>query len=93
MNKQPEIQLRWRDENYGSVRAVAAFRNYAGTADWSDEARQRFRACLQRAGFAYHEGRCSYIARSGSGIERKRSLCEELSSSGFRITQGDVRSS
>ena len=29
----PKIELSWRDENYGSVCAVAAFRNYAGSLD------------------------------------------------------------
>ena len=48
----PVIELSWRDENYGSVCAVAAFRNYAGTLDWSDRTHQRFRGCLKRAGFA-----------------------------------------
>lgn len=42
----PIIELSWRDENYGSVCAVAAFRNYAGTLDWSDRTHQRFRGCL-----------------------------------------------
>src|SRR3546814_9295632 len=46
----PVIELSWRDENYGSVCAVAAFRNYAGTLDWSDSTHQRFRGCLKRAG-------------------------------------------
>ena len=62
----PVIELSWRDENYGSVCAVAAFRNYAGTLDWSDRTHQRFRGCLKRAGFAFHDGRCSYIATSGT---------------------------
>lgn len=39
----PKIELSWRDENYGSVYAVAAFRNYAGTLDWSERTHQRFR--------------------------------------------------
>src|SRR3546814_19500209 len=60
----PVIELSWRDENYGSVCAVAAFRNYAGTLDWSDRTHQRFRGCLKRAGFAFHAGRCLYIATS-----------------------------
>ena len=87
----PKIELSWRDENYGSVYAVAAFRNYAGSLDWSERTHQRFRGCLKRAGFEFHYGRCSYIAKSGEGIERKRALCDELSRAGFQIVRGDVR--
>lgn len=87
----PQIELRWRDENYGPVHAVAAFRNYAGTTDWTDRALQRFRGCLKRAGFAFHHRRCSYIARTGEGTARKRALCDELARAGFTITSGDVR--
>lgn len=87
----PEIELNWRDENYGSVYAVAAFRNYAGTFDWSERSHQRFRGCLKRAGFAFHQGRCSYIASSGTREERKRALCDELDRAGFQIVRGDVR--
>src|SRR3546814_10767876 len=54
----PKIELSWRDENYGSVYAVTAFRNYAGTLDWSDRTHQRFRGYLKRAGFEFHYGRC-----------------------------------
>jgi hypothetical protein len=39
----PKIELSWRDEGYGSVNAVTAFRNYAGSFDWSDRTHQRFR--------------------------------------------------
>ena len=88
----PEIELRWRDENYGSVHAVAAFRNYAGISDWSDRALQRFRGCLKRAGFAFHDPRCSYITHAGDGATRKRALCDELARAGFNIILGDVRS-
>lgn len=87
----PEITLDWRDENYGSIYAVAAFRNYAGTLDWSDRTHQRFRGCLKRAGFEFHDGRCSYIATKGEGHERKLALCDELDRAGFHITDGDVR--
>ncbi|MCP1472233.1 putative methyltransferase [Sphingobium sp. OAS761] len=87
----PKIELSWRDENYGSVYAVAAFRNYAGTLDWSERTHQRFRGCLKRAGFEFHYGRCSYIANRGEGIERKRALCDELARAGFEIVRGDVR--
>lgn len=90
--KPPEIELNWRDENYGSVYAVAAFRNYAGTVDWSDRTHQRFRGCLKRAGFELHYGRCSYIAKKGKGMERKLALCAELEKAGFVIVAGDVRS-
>ena len=90
--KSPEIELRWRDENYGSVYAVAAFRNYAGTVDWSERTHQRFRVCLKRAGFAFHQRRCAYIASTGNGAERKRALCDELARAGFAIIHGDVRS-
>ena len=90
--KSPEIELRWRDENYGSVCAVAAFRNYAGTVDWSERTHQRFRGCLKRAGFAFHQRRCAYIASTGNGAERKRALCDELGRAGFAIIHGDVRS-
>ena len=72
--KSPEIDLRWRDENYGSVYAVAAFRNYAGTSDWSERTLQRFRGCLKRSGFAFHQRRCSYIASTGNGTTRN-GLC------------------
>ena len=87
----PQIELRWRDENYGSVYAVAAFRNYAGTFDWSERTHQRFRGCLKRAGFEFHWGRCSYIAQQGETAERKRVLCDELAAAGFQIIHGDVR--
>src|SRR3546814_7674920 len=75
----PVIELSWRDENYGSVCAVAAFRNYAGTLDWSDRIHQRFRGCLKRAGFAFHWGRCSYIATSGTREERQHRSEEHTS--------------
>lgn len=87
----PKIELSWRDENYGSVCAAAAFRNYAGTFDWSERTHQRFRGCLKRAGFAFHHGRCSYIASSGSREESQRALCDELARAGFQIDSGDVR--
>lgn len=87
----PQIELRWRDENYGSVHAVAAFRNYVGTFDWSERTHQRFRGCLKRAGFEFHWGRCSYIAKQGDRAERKRALCDELAAAGFQIIHGDVR--
>lgn len=87
----PTIKLNWRDENYGSVAAVAAFRNYAGTMDWSDRIHQRFRGCLKRAGFEFHFGRCSYIATRGTREDRKRALCDELAGAGFQIEHGDVR--
>ncbi len=32
-NKAPIVEITWRDENYGSVYAVAVFRNYAGSFD------------------------------------------------------------
>lgn len=86
----PKIELSWRDENYGSVYAVAAFRNYAGTFDWSDRTHQRFRGCLKRAGFEFHYGRCSYIAKRGEREDRQRSLCDELARAGFEIERGDV---
>lgn len=89
--KPPEIELNWRDENCGSVYAVAAFRNYAGTVDWSDRTHQRFRGCLKRAGFELHYGRYSYIANKGEGMERKLALCAELEKAGFLIVTGDVR--
>ena len=87
----PQIELRWRDENYGSVHAVAAFRNYMGTFDWSERTHRRFRGCLKRAGFALHHGRCAYIAHHGDSAERKRALCDELAAAGFEIVHGDVR--
>lgn len=87
----PVIELSWRDENYGAVCAVAAFRNYAGSLDWSDRTHQRFRGCLKRAGFAFHVGRCSYIASSGTREDRQRALCDELARAGFQIDSGDVR--
>ena len=90
--KSPQIELSWRDENYGSVYAVAAFRNYAGTLDWSERTHQRFRGCLKRAGFEFHWGRCSYIAQRGKCAERQRALCDELAAAGFEIIHGDVRS-
>ncbi|MBW4655660.1 MAG: hypothetical protein KME20_21865 [Kaiparowitsia implicata GSE-PSE-MK54-09C] len=87
----PKIELSWRNENYGSVYAVAAFRNYAGTFDWSERTHQRFRGCLKRAGFEFHHGRSAYIASKGEGIERKRALCDELARAGFQIVRGDAR--
>lgn len=39
----PQISFDWRDENYGSVCAVTAFRNYTGNHDWSALVRRRFR--------------------------------------------------
>ncbi|WP_298673156.1 hypothetical protein [uncultured Sphingomonas sp.] len=85
------MDLRWRDENYGSVYAVAAFRNYADTSDWSERTFQRFRGCLRRAGFEIHHGRAAYIATKGDGPSRKRALCDELAAAGFDIAHGDVR--
>jgi hypothetical protein len=87
----PPVELRWRDENYGSVYAVAAFRNYAGTSGWSERTRRRFRGCLRRAGFAFHYGRWCYIASKGERSDRKRAMCEELAAAGFEIIHGDVR--
>lgn len=86
----PQISLDWRDENYGSVCAVTAFRNYSGTLDWSDGIKRRFRGCVKRAGFEFHFGRCSYIARKGEREERRRALCDELAKAGFQITHGDA---
>lgn len=86
----PVIDLRWRDENYGSIISVAAFRNYAGTSGWSEKAHQRFHECLERAGFVFNETRCSYIASTGIAGERKTTLCRELNMAGFHIAQGDV---
>ena len=88
----PQISLDWRDENYGSVCAVTAFRNYAGTHDWSALVRRRFRGCVKRAGFEFHFGRCSYIARKGERAERQRALCDELAKAGFQIIHGDAPS-
>jgi hypothetical protein len=82
----PVIELSWRDENYGSVCAVAAFRNYAGTLDWSDRTHQRFRGCLKRAGFAFHDGRCSYIATSGTREDRQRALVTSWPAQASRST-------
>ncbi|MBL6082167.1 hypothetical protein JMJ56_29765 [Belnapia sp. T18] len=87
----PKVKIAWRDENYGSVAAVAAFRNYALTSDWSDRTQQRFRGCLKRAGFTFHLGRASFIADQGTRDERKLALCTELAKAGFVITAGDVR--
>jgi hypothetical protein len=89
-NTLPKVELSWRDENYGSVCAVAAFRNYAGSVDWSERTHQRFRGCVKRAGFEFHYGRCSYIATRGTGEERQRAICEELDRAGFQIERGDV---
>src|SRR3546814_13597219 len=86
----PVIELSWRDEHYGSVCAVAAFSNYAGTLDWSDRTHPRFRGCLKRAGFAFHWGRCSYLATSGPRAARQHSLFDELARAGFQIDRGDV---
>lgn len=86
----PTIELRWRDENYGSVAAVAAFRNYAGYADWSQQTHQRFRGALKRTGFRSHQGRCSYICSTGTRDERKAAICDELKAAGFEIIHGDV---
>ncbi|MCJ2180179.1 hypothetical protein [Novosphingobium album (ex Hu et al. 2023)] len=86
----PQIELRWREENYGSVHAVAAFRNYAGTYNWSQRTHQRFRGCLKRSGFAFHQARCSYICHTGDSDERKAALCRELKSAGINIILGDV---
>lgn len=89
--KGPNVKIVWRDENYGSVAAVAAFRNYALTSDWSDRTQQRFRGCLKRAGFEFHLGRASFVANQGTRDERKLALCIELAKAGFVITAGDVR--
>ena len=90
-NAAPKIELRWRDENYGAVHSVAAFRNYGGTCDWSERTHQKFRGCLKRADFAFHHRRWSFIASQGEGATRKRALCDELACAGFTITMGDVR--
>lgn len=87
----PKIVIQWRDENNGSVYAVAAFRLYCSTSEWPQRAHQRFRGCIKRAGFAFHNHRCSYIATKGEGIERQTQLCDELEAAGFQITAGDVR--
>lgn len=85
----PQIELNWREEDYGSVAAVAAFRNYNGTTDWTARQHQRFRGCLKRAGFEFHFGRCSYIASSGTKEDRKRAICSELVAAGFEILTGN----
>ena len=89
--KSPIIGLDWRDENYGSVCAVTAFRTSSDTIDWSDRIRARFRACIKRAGFAFHDGRCAYIATTGEQAAREKALCDELANAGFQIIRGDVR--
>lgn len=71
--------------------SVAAFRNYAGTFEWSEWMHQRFRGCLKHVGFEFHRGRCSYIARTGEHPARKRALCDELATAGFKIILSDVR--
>lgn len=86
-----EITIQWRDENYGSVCAVAAFRVYGGDHGWTERAKQRFRGCLKRAGFSYHDGRAAYIASRGDGRMASTSLCRELETAGFHIVAGDVR--
>lgn len=86
----PQIELRWRDENYGRVAASAAFRNYAGTSDWSDATLKKFRTCLQRTGFAFNQQRCSYICSTGIRDERKSALCHELKAASFHIIHGDI---
>ena len=87
----PKIELSWRAENYGSVYDVAAFRYYASNSDWSERTYQRFRGCLKRAGFEFHYGRCSYIAKRSERDDRQRALCNELARAGFAIERGDVR--
>lgn len=87
----PKIAIQWRDENYGSVYAVAAFGLYCDMSDWPQRAHQRFRGCIKRAGFAFHHHRCSYVAEQGEGIDRQTALCSELAAAGFQITAGDVR--
>lgn len=87
----PKIAIQWRDENYGSVRAVAAFRLYCDTSDWPQRAHQYFRGCIKRAGLAFHDHRCSYVAEQGDGTERQTALCAELTAAGLQITAGDVR--
>ncbi len=88
----PQISLAWRDENHGSVCAVAAFRVYSATVDWSQRTHAKFRACVRRAGFAFHDGRCAYIATSGDRAAREKALCDEMAKAGFQIMRGDVRS-
>jgi hypothetical protein len=91
MTKAPtQIAIAWRDENTGSVAAVAAFRLYCEPSRWPQRMQQRFRGCVRRAGFAFHDGRCSYIARSRTRDERQAALCAELKAAGFQITAGDV---
>lgn len=90
-NKSPIIGLDWRDENYGPVHAVTAFHTSSDTIDWSDRIRARFRACVKRAGFAFHDGRCAYIATAGEKAAREKALCDELANAGFQIIRGDVR--
>lgn len=87
----PQIAICWRDENNGSVAAVAAFRLYCEPSRWPQRVKQHFRGCVKRAGFAFHDGRCSYIARHGSGSERQAALCNELAAAGFQITAGDIK--
>lgn len=91
MSAAPTISLQWRDENNGSVCAVAAFRIYCDTSHWTQRTHQRFRGCLRRAGFDFHDGRCSYIAAQGDGRERQNAICAELDAAGFNITAGDQR--
>lgn len=87
----PQIAICWRDENHGSVAAVAAFRLYCEPSRWPQRMQQRFRGCVKRAGFIFHEGRCSYIAKRGNGAERQAALCNALAEAGFQITAGDIR--
>lgn len=90
--KSLQISLVWRDENHGSVHAIAAFRVYLATVDWSQRTHAKFRACVRRAGFAFHDGRCAYIAATGEQATREKILCAELAKAGFQIIGGDVRS-
>ena len=85
----PKIAIQWRDENNGSLSAVAAFRIHSLTSEWTQRVHSKFRGCIKRAGFAFNDGRCAFVAAKGE--DRQLALCNELAAAGFHITKGDVR--
>jgi hypothetical protein len=57
-----KLAVTWRDESYGALCGVAAaFRLYE-TVDLDDPTVAMIHVIACRAGFAFHQGRCSWIA-------------------------------
>ncbi len=83
------ITITWRDEDYGALSgATAAFRLY-GTVALSDTAAGRLASKARKAGFQWHQGRCSWISYDRGGPER---LIAGFKALGFAVRSAGCRS-